>query len=86
MFKNLFKNIVFLEFSGSVLEPKREFGVRMVKLVCSYHSRTNSKNSHSKPWEIENFSSLVSLKSGRPIPIKIIFSKLTRIDLLSHKV
>ena len=32
------------------------------------------------------FSTCTSLKSGRPIHIKIIFSKLTMTDLLLHKV
>ena len=32
------------------------------------------------------FFHLSSLKSGRPIPIKIIFSKFTRTELLLHKV
>ena len=30
MLNNLFKNIVFLEFSGSILESKSAFGVRLV--------------------------------------------------------
>ena len=64
MFKNLFKNIACFQFSGSILESKRVFVVRMVKWGCSYHSRnsrTNSKNSLSKPWEIEHFSSFVPI-------------------------
>ena len=32
------------------------------------------------------FSTCPSLKSGRPSLIEILFSKLTRTDLLSHKV
>ena len=31
MFKNLFKNIVFFKFSGSIPETRRAFGLRMVK-------------------------------------------------------
>ena len=61
MFENYFKNIVFLEFSGSVLESKRAFRVHNGKMGCSYHSRTNSKNSPSKPWEIEHLSSFVPI-------------------------
>ena len=65
----------------------------MVKWGCSYHSRTNGRNYPSKPWEIELFSCLCpyfstcsSLKSSAPIPINILFLKLTRIDLLPHEV
>ena len=63
----------------------------MVKGGCSYHSRTNGRKSPSKPWEIEHFPVLslfsicASVKSGMPTP-KILFLKLTRIDLLTHKV
>ena len=31
MFKNLFQNMAFLEFYGSVLESKEAFGIRIVK-------------------------------------------------------
>ena len=81
-----------MEFSGSVLKSDRVFGVRMVKWGCSYHSRTNGGNSPSKPLETEHFSSFVLIfhlslpKIWHAHPIKILFSKLTRIDLSSHKV
>ena len=67
MFKNFFKKHSFLEFSGSVLESKRAFGVRMVKWGTSYHLRTNSKNSPLKPLEIDIFS-VLSLFSHLPLP------------------
>ena len=60
MFKNLFKNIVFLVFwlNSSV---KEGIWGQNGKWGCSYHSRTNSKYPPSKPWEIEDFSSFVPI-------------------------
>ena len=83
----------FLEFSGSILESKRRFGIRMVKWEMFLPFKDKGKDSPSKPWEIWHFSSFLPyfstcpfLKSGRPTPIKIIFSELTRTDLLLDKV
>ena len=50
--------------------------------------KDNGRNSFSKPWEIENFSSFAPI-SRSSLPAhrhKISFSKLTRIDLLFYKV
>ena len=64
----------------------------MVKWGCSYHSRTNGRNSPPKPWEIKNFLVLSLFfhlsfpKIWHTHPIEILFSKLTRVDLLPCKV
>ena len=59
MFKNLFKNIVFGVFWLNSGVKEGIWGQNSEMVGCSYHSRTNSKNSPSKPWEIEDFSSFV---------------------------
>ena len=59
---------------------------------CPYHSTINGKNPLSKSWKTEHFSVLTlffhcpSLNSGTATPIQIEFSKLTRINLLAHRV
>ena len=92
MFKYLFKNIVFLVFwlnSGVKEEIWGQNGKIGDVLTIQGHT---VKNSPSKLWEIEHFPvlplffHLPSLKPGKTTPIKIIFSKLTRTDLLRHKV
>ena len=74
-------NHFYLQF---VSFRKCAFGVRMVKW-------TNSKISFQSPGKLSIFHfcpyfHLCSLKSGRHTPIKIIFSKLTRTDLLLPKI
>ena len=93
MFKNLFKKIVFFAvfwLSSRVKEGIWSQNGKMVGVLTIQGQ--NSQNSPSEPWEIEHFSVLSLLfhlslpKIWQARPIKTIFSKLTRTDLLLHKV
>ena len=74
-----------LEFSGSILEQKREFGVRMVKwgYILSIQAQTikiplqSSEKFNIFP-VLSLFFHVPPLTSGKPTPIKIIFSKINK--------
>ena len=78
----MFKNIVFLEFSGPVLKSKRVFGVRMVNGDVLTIQGQMVEIPLQSPGKLRIFLALFlfstspSLKSVMATPIKIIFSKL----------
>ena len=84
MFKNLFKNIGFFLVFWLNSRVKEVIWGQIGKMggVLTIKGQT-VKIPLQSPGKL---SISPSLKSGRPTPIKIIFSKLTRTDLLLHNV
>ena len=93
MFKNLFKNIVFFLVFWLNSRVKEGIWGQNGKIggVLTIQGQTvkiplQSPGKLSIFLVLYLFSTCPSLKSLKPSPIKIIFSKLTRTDLLLHKV
>ena len=85
MFENLFRNIDFLVFWLNSRGKEGIWGQNgKMGGVLTIQGQTVEIFLQS-PGNLSIFQSCPSLKSGRPTPIKIIFSKLTRTVLLLTK-
>ena len=92
LFKNLFKNIFFLVVwlnsgikEGIWGENGKMGGVLRIEANI-VKIPLQSPGKESIVTVVSLFSTRPSLRSGRPTPINIIFSRLTRIDILLNKV